>query len=143
MTKLKIINFGIIKSESIRDLIEYYKKLTGKYYSIEFLTYKDVRERKIEMQDFNYKGFLIALSEKGRDFDTVQFKDFLSKKIMTEEQITFVIGNAYGIHENVLAKADLILSISKMTTTHEFSLIFLLEQLYRIFNLEAGGKYHK
>jgi 23S rRNA (pseudouridine1915-N3)-methyltransferase len=59
------------------------------------------------------------------------------------KKITFIIGGPLGLSPGILAKADLVLSFSAMTFTHEMTRLLLLEQLFRAFTIKAGEKYHK
>ncbi len=59
------------------------------------------------------------------------------------KQVDFLIGGPLGLSSQVLGDADEILSLSKMTFTHDMVRLFLLEQLYRAFTILAGEKYHK
>ena len=59
------------------------------------------------------------------------------------KKVTFIIGGPLGLSEEVLTKADLVLSLSAMTFTHEMTRLLLLEQLYRACTIKAGEKYHK
>ena len=58
-------------------------------------------------------------------------------------RLSFVIGGPWGLDKAVLDKADLVLSLSKMTFSHELSLLMILEQLYRAFSIKAGRPYAK
>ena len=110
---------------------------------LELVVCKDPGERKISSTDFQKIGYTVVLSDQGQSFDTLKFKEFIVDRFNQEGQITFLIGNAYGLDESALKQADLVLSLSPMTLNHELTFIILLEQLYRILNLHAGGKYHK
>lgn len=59
------------------------------------------------------------------------------------KKISFAIGGHLGLSSAILYKADLVLSFSPMTFTHEMSRLLLLEQLYRACTIKAGEKYHK
>ena len=59
------------------------------------------------------------------------------------QSVYFLLGGHLGLHAQVLAKADLVLSLSKLTFTHEMSRLILLEQLYRACTIKAGHNYHK
>lgn len=57
--------------------------------------------------------------------------------------VSFLIGGHLGLHPSVLAHADMILSLSRLTFTHEMTRMILLEQLYRACTIKAGHNYHK
>lgn len=56
--------------------------------------------------------------------------------------ITFVIGGAFGYTDALRKRADLALSFSKMTFTHQMIRLLLIEQIYRAFKISRGEKYH-
>ncbi|MCL2458683.1 MAG: 23S rRNA (pseudouridine(1915)-N(3))-methyltransferase RlmH [Desulfobulbus sp.] len=57
--------------------------------------------------------------------------------------VCFLIGGHLGLHPSVLARANLVMSLSRLTFTHEMTRLILLEQLYRACTIRAGQKYHK
>jgi len=72
----------------------------------------------------------------------------LAKKIAEwqnegKREIVFIIGGTLGLSDAVLDRADFVLSLSKMTFTHEMVRLILLEQLYRSYTILRGEKYHK
>lgn len=56
--------------------------------------------------------------------------------------ITFAIGGAFGYTDALRKRADLALSFSKMTFTHQMIRLLLIEQIYRAFKISRGEKYH-
>lgn len=58
-------------------------------------------------------------------------------------RINFIIGSSDGLDAEIKKNADKALSFSRMTFPHHFARIMLLEQLYRAFQINNGGKYHK
>jgi 23S rRNA (pseudouridine1915-N3)-methyltransferase len=88
--------------------------------------------------------FVIALDRKGEMPDSPGLADFL-QQCMNENKnpLVFVIGGELGLDAELLHKADKILSLSKLTFTHDMTRLILLEQLYRAFTILAGQKYHK
>jgi 23S rRNA (pseudouridine1915-N3)-methyltransferase len=59
------------------------------------------------------------------------------------KQVSLLIGGPLGHSPELVAQADLLLSLSQMTFTHDMTRLFLLEQLYRAYTIKAGEKYHK
>ncbi len=89
-------------------------------------------------------GFRVALDPGGIMPDSEEMATLLTgwedRGIGT---ICFLIGGHLGLHSSVLAQADLILSLSRLTFTHEMTRLLLLEQLYRACTIKAGHNYHK
>lgn len=56
--------------------------------------------------------------------------------------ISFVIGGAFGYTDTLRRRADMRLSFSKMTFTHQMIRLLLLEQVYRAFKILRGEPYH-
>ncbi len=57
--------------------------------------------------------------------------------------VCFLVGGALGLSDTVIGSGDEVLSLSKMTLTHEMVRLILLEQLYRACTITAGEKYHR
>ena len=79
------------------------------------------------------------LTEEGKEFTTREFSSYLGG---IDRKIVFIIGGPYGISDEVKARADKLMALSKMTFTHEMARMIFLEQLYRALNLLNGGAYH-
>lgn len=90
------------------------------------------------------KSKKIALCVEGKQISSEEFSSLLKTAENSGfSQISFIIGGAFGLSEEVKKVCDFRLSLSKMTFTHRFARILLLEQIYRAENIAAGGKYHK
>ena len=88
--------------------------------------------------------FVIALHDKGKSFDTEGFAAYFSKlKDQGVGKITFIIGSSHGLSPAILEKAHMKLSLSPLTMNHQVVRLVLLEQVYRIFTILRGMKYHK
>ncbi len=87
---------------------------------------------------------LIMLDERGKLMDSPAFASQLSQfQNQGQSSFCFVIGGAFGLSANVLAKADLKLSFGTMVWPHRLVGVMLLEQIYRAMAINAGHPYHK
>lgn len=90
------------------------------------------------------KSLIIALDRTGKQFDSEAFASLFQQwQDQNRRAASFIVGGALGLSKEVLSTADLVLSLSKMTFTHEMARLILLEQIYRAFTILAGTKYHK
>jgi len=88
--------------------------------------------------------YRVALDRSGRQLSSEQLasllEDLLGRGV---KKAVFVIGGPLGLADEQLRAADLVLSLSAMTFTHDMTRLLLLEQLYRAFSIRAGTGYHK
>jgi 23S rRNA (pseudouridine1915-N3)-methyltransferase len=101
-------------------------------------------ESRLLLQNISKSSLIIALDPTGRQMNSEGFAELLSKwENQGVKDAAFLIGGPLGLADEVLQKADLVLSLSKMTFTHEMARLLLFEQLYRAFTIKAGTGYHK
>ena len=62
--------------------------------------------------------------------------------MLAKKRVVFVIGGPWGFSEEVYKRADLRMSLSKMTFSHQMVRLLFLEQLYRAFTIIKGDPYH-
>ena len=86
--------------------------------------------------------FLIVLDEAGKTMDSRVFASKIKALEDTGQHIAVILGGAKGLSDKIKNKADLRLSLSPMTTTHDLAHIFFLEQLYRACTINHGKEYH-
>ena len=111
--------------------------------SIVHFTQRRVSEKKMldEIDKKKSSTYIIILEENGKNLNTDQFKDIIFNS--SAKKIIFLIGGTNGFKKNVLEKADLTISLSKMTLTHSFAAILLSEQIYRSVTIKIGHPYHR
>ena len=89
-------------------------------------------------------ALIVVLDSRGVQFTSESFaKRIENWELRGTKQVSYLIGGPDGLSAKVTGSADLLLSLSKMTFTHDMVRLFLLEQLYRAYTITAGEKYHK
>ena len=87
---------------------------------------------------------VVALAPAGRQLSSEELADLLSRwEDQGVREIAFLIGGPTGLAPELIEKADYVLSLSRMTFTHEMARMLVLEQLYRAYSIKAGTGYHK
>ncbi|MFH1021053.1 MAG: 23S rRNA (pseudouridine(1915)-N(3))-methyltransferase RlmH [Pseudomonadota bacterium] len=87
---------------------------------------------------------VVALAPAGRQLSSEELADLLSRwEDQGVREVSFLIGGPTGLAPELVQKADYVLSLSRMTFTHEMARLLVLEQLYRAFSIKAGTGYHK
>jgi 23S rRNA (pseudouridine1915-N3)-methyltransferase len=155
--KIKIIALGKIKEKFLKDGIDEFLKRLTPYASMSIveLTPIEIKDENLTKKVLLEEGekilsnikpldYVITLEILGKQFSSEEF----AQKIETltndgVQEIVFVIGSSCGIGKNVSNRANLKLSMSKMTFLHQFARLLLVEQIYRAFKIIKGETYHK
>lgn len=155
--KIKIIALGKIKETFLKDGInEYLKRLTP-YVNIEIieLTPIEIKDENLTERILKQEGekilaqikpnsYVITLEIDGANFSSEKFAHKLNEiGKQGYNEIVFVIGSSCGISKTVSDRADLKISLSKMTFLHQIARLILIEQIYRAFKIQKGETYHK
>ncbi len=85
---------------------------------------------------------LILLDEHGKEYRSVEFADYMQKRMSSGRDVVFVVGGPYGFSEAVYARANGKVSLSKMTFSHQMVRLFFVEQIYRAMTILRGEPYH-
>lgn len=85
-----------------------------------------------------------AMCIEGKQYSSEKFSKLLSTAAVEGgSNAVFIIGSSFGLSENIKKMCKVRLSMSEMTFPHQLARVMLLEQIYRAFQIESGGKYHK
>ncbi|WP_163328614.1 23S rRNA (pseudouridine(1915)-N(3))-methyltransferase RlmH [Desulfurobacterium thermolithotrophum] len=135
--KIRIVAVGKI-STILKEAQEHYLQ---KLRSLEIVEVKKQRTKEEEGKKLleKAKGYIVALDERGREMTSKEFASFVQKHPF----ITFIIGGADGLSEEVREKSNFLLSLSKFTLQHDIARIVLLEQVYRADQIIKGTPYHR
>ena len=144
--KIKLVWVGKTKERFIDEGIKKYVTLLKPYADVSVVEIRDEKgkdvDRMVEREGDRILKLQIPyvlLDEKGKDYTSREFSDFLGKRASS---LSFVVGGPYGVSEIVRGAARHIISLSKMTLTHEMARLLLVEQLYRAFTIIRGRGYH-
>lgn len=101
------------------------------------------REGELILKNIRPDNDVILLDEHGREYTSVQWAEVIEKKIsLSGKDIIFVIGGAYGFSEAVYGRSNGMMSLSRMTFSHQMVRAIFTEQLYRAFTIMRGEPYH-
>ena len=152
--EIKLIVVGKTKSsELIRLINEYIKRINfyKKFKIIEVNSlkskkYSEKEIKKIEgeniLKSIKKNELIFLLDENGKSFNSRKFADFLSNKFKTNKSIVFIVGGAYGFSKEIKHKSNEIISLSKMTFSHQIIRLFFTEQVYRALTILNNHPYH-
>lgn len=155
--KIKIIALGKIKDKFLKDGIDELKKRLTPYTNFEIIELQpiEIKDLNLTTKILNQEGekilslikptdFVITMEIKGKQLTSEEFAQKI--KDVTNEglsEIVFVIGSSCGLSQNVSARANFKLSLSKMTFLHQYARLLLTEQIYRAFKILNNETYHK
>lgn len=153
--KITLLVVGKTTDSRLVSLIEDYQQRLKHYVPFELAVLPDLKNAKAlsEEQVKTAEGeailrFLtpamdvVLLDEHGREFRSIEYADWLQKKMVAGRDLTLVIGGPYGFSEAVYARANSKLSFSQMTFSHQMIRLMAIEQLYRAMTILRGEPYH-
>lgn len=154
MKKIELICIGNLKFKELKSLEENFIKKINFFVDFKVKNLKEIKlknedmlmkkEGKMILESLNVKDFVIALDENGKKMNSIGFAKFLSDKIsFYSGRVVFLIGGFVGLSKILDDRIDFKLSFSDMTFSHDLFRILFLEQLYRIFTIIKGIKYHR
>ncbi|HON20712.1 MAG TPA: 23S rRNA (pseudouridine(1915)-N(3))-methyltransferase RlmH [Bacteroidales bacterium] len=154
--KIKLIFVGKTDEKHVKDICSFYFNKITHYIKIEIIEISALKQTKnlsvkeqkqketaLILKYIQLSDKVILLDEKGKTYTSVQFSNFIQTQMNTSlKQLVFVIGGAYGFSDEMYQRADSLLSLSKMTLTHQMVRIVFLEQVYRAFTILNNEPYH-
>ncbi len=101
----------------------------------------EIRPEKTNPFDRHPSARKILLDPAGKPLDSPAFAHIFSEAAMRGHDLVFAVGGHSGFPENWKNRADLLLSLSRMTFPHELARAMLAEQIYRAFTIMRGHPY--
>jgi len=154
--KFTLLIIGKTNQDFIQEGIGLYKKRVERYIPFKIMTVPEIKksvnlnqddvkmkEAKSVLKKVPAPELLILLDEKGHHYNSKEFARFLEKQMIScPKNITFLIGGAYGFSSELYKRSDYIISLSKMTFSHQLACLIFMEQFYRAFTIIRGEPYH-
>ena len=159
MLNVNIICVGNLKEKFFTDALSEYKKRLGRYCKFEVVELPEekiadnVTQSQIDktlkkegekiLSKIGKSDFVVAMCIEGKQLSSEELAKKIEDISLTNSTVNFVIGGSWGLSDDVKKRADMRLSVSKMTFHHQLFRVMLAEQIYRAFSITANAKYHK
>lgn len=154
--KIVLLSVGKTDDSFLANAIETYRKRTNFYVPFEVQYIPDIKnsknlsekEQKIKegeqlLRLLQPSDYVVLLDDKGRQFTSMEFSGYIEQKMMTvPKTLYFVVGGPYGFSDDVYARSNEKMSLSKLTFTHQMVRLIFAEQLYRAMTIMRGEAYH-
>lgn len=159
MLNVNIICIGNLKEKFFTDALSEYKKRLSRYCKFEVVELPEEKiadnvtqsqidkTLKIEgekiLAKISKSDYVVAMCIEGKQFSSEELARKIEDISFSNSTVNFVIGGSWGLSDDVKNRADMRLSVSKMTFPHQLFRVMLSEQIYRAFSINANAKYHK
>ncbi|MCG8578701.1 MAG: 23S rRNA (pseudouridine(1915)-N(3))-methyltransferase RlmH [Bacteroidales bacterium] len=154
--KVVLVVIGKTDESYLKSGIEIFEKRLKHYLPYEMKVIPDLKKTKnlstkqqktmegeLILQAFQPGDHVVLLDEKGKEFTSVDFAKLIEKRMVAGlKRLVFVIGGPYGFSDEVYAKANSKISLSKMTFSHQMIRLIFVEQLYRANTILKNEPYH-
>ena len=154
--EIAILGIGAVRQRFIELGMEEYSKRLKRYIPVKYEWLKDVKdagripvERQKELEGelilskIQPSDYVVILDERGKNFTSREFSAWIEKRLGSgRKRMVLIIGGPYGFSQKVYDRKDEMISLSKMTFSHEMVRLFLIEQIYRAMTILNGEPYH-
>jgi 23S rRNA (pseudouridine1915-N3)-methyltransferase len=150
-----LISVGKIRAKEMSSLVGEYEKRAGRYWPLEVVEVREESARSRTAAEVKAKegerlleavggALVVACDERGTMLRSEVFAEWLrEEREKAVRDVAFVIGGAYGLSEELLARAERRMALARWTLPHELARLVLVEQLYRAGTILRGEPYHK
>ena len=148
---LTILTIGKKHEDWVSVGIERYQKRLKSPFSVEWVlmahsSLDGLRAREEEserlLSRLDAYDYIILLDERGKTLDSPALSALLEGELDQSAKVALIIGGAYGVTDELRAKAHLVWSLSPLVFPHQLVRLILIEQLYRAQQIAIGGSYH-
>ena len=154
--KIVLLTIGKTSEKYLIEGITQYQKRLKHYTHFEMLEILNIKNAKnfsnaeltksegeLILKQLQSSDYLVLLDDKGKDFTSPKFSEKLQGWMLSgKKRLVFVVGGAYGFSEEIYARGNEKLSLSKMTFSHQMVRLFFVEQIYRGYTILNNEPYH-
>lgn len=153
--KIKLITIGKTDEQFLKEGINKYVARLKHYIDFQIIEIPDVKmgkkinvilqketEGKEIIKHISKSDFVVILDEKGKEYNSINFSQFIQERMNTGMDLTFIIGGPFGFSDEIYVQADSKIALSQLTFSHQMVRLFFTEQIYRSFTILKGEKYH-
>lgn len=153
--KITLLVTGKTSDARLVSLIDDYRERLKHYVPFELVVLPDLKNAKALSEEqvkaaegeamlrfFTPSMDVILLDEHGKEFRSVDYAEWLQKKMGAGRDLTLVIGGPYGFSDAVYQRANGKISFSQMTFSHQMIRLMAIEQIYRAMTILRGEPYH-
>ncbi len=154
--KIRLLLIGKTEEEFLKSGIREYETRIKRYVPFELIEIPSVknaatlsqaeqnlRESELISRQIQQGDIVVLLDERGKEMRSVEFAAFLNRQFISgSKNLLFVVGGPFGFDPALKKQASFILSLSKMTFSHQMVRLFFTEQLYRALTILRGESYH-
>jgi 23S rRNA (pseudouridine1915-N3)-methyltransferase len=136
--KIRVYFIGKPRDAASNAIAAEFLKRAGRYAVCEM---REIQPVRFDPWARHPSALKVLLDPGGKQWNSVQFIDWLSRTEAEGRDVVFVVGGHDGLPPAWRPRADLLLSLSPMTFPHELARAMLAEQIYRAFTTMRGHPY--
>ena len=157
---IDILCVGRLKEKYLKDAVAEYSKRLSRYCTLNIIETPDEKVSEDQGEALDEKArntegerllkhirddaYLITLEIEGRSLSSTELASAIYETgLKGISRIQFIIGGSIGLSSEIIKRADMHLSFSRMTFPHQLMRVILLEQIYRSFKINNNEPYHK
>ena len=152
--RLRLIWVGKTRDAAVRALVEEYLKRLTRFVRCEVTELRESAARSLGegiedegrriISALRQDGLTILLDVEGSQWSSPELAaEFERWQMNGTKEVAFIIGGHGGVSKEVLARANVRWSLSRLTLTHEMARVVLVEQIYRAYTIIHGLPYQK
>ena len=160
MINIKIVCLGKLKEKYMKEFSLEYEKRLSAYCKLTITELEPVKlsdnpsqceienalnkETQMIMAKIPKNAFVFSMCIEGKQMSSEELSQkFEDIALSGKSSVVFIIGSSFGLSDEIKRMSDFKFSMSKMTFPHQLMRVMLLEQIYRAFQINNNGKYHK